>query len=234
LALSAVFATSFIVALSGALMPGPLLTVTIAQTAKRGFAASLFLVIGHSLLELVAIVGLILGLGHFLRLRPVIGTVAVLGGVMLLMMGWTMVRDARRGVLDIPRPGKQTRTESKERRFLDHPVFTGVAVSATNPYWVIWWATIGLAGVTFFGAAKTNAIGALAAFYTGHIAGDFVWYLAVGAAVAGGRKLMSDTAYRLIVQACAIFLAFLGGTFIYLVATGSLWKINMALDWGKI
>ena len=99
--MAAVFFLSFLTALSGALMPGPLLTVTIAQTARRGMRASVLLVAGHSLLELMLVVGLWFGLGHILRIRPVIGTVTVLGGAMLLWMGWGMIRDARRGVLDI-------------------------------------------------------------------------------------------------------------------------------------
>ena len=43
--------TSFIVALSGALMPGPLLTVTVGEAARRGFWAGPLIIVGHALLE---------------------------------------------------------------------------------------------------------------------------------------------------------------------------------------
>ncbi len=221
------------VALSGALMPGPLLTVTIAQTARKGFVASVLLVSGHVLLELLAVIFLFSGLGHILRLKPITGGVAIIGGIMLLFMGWSMIHDARRGALDLPST-KSLDKEPNVKGSLLSSVFTGMAVSITNPYWVIWWATIGLAGVTFFGGLRQNVLWALGAFYVGHSMGDIIWYLAVGAAVASGRRLISTRIYRAIVEICAIFLAFLGGSFIYLVATANLWKIQMAMDWAKI
>lgn len=197
--MGAIFVLSFIAALSGALMPGPLLTLTIAQTARRGFIASVLLVLGHSLLELGLVVGLVYGLGHFLTIRSVKGSVAVLGGAMLLWMGWAMIRDARRGSLEIHMEAEGRAPE--KARFLRNPVISGIVVSVSNPYWVIWWATIGL---TFFAAISRNALGAIAAFYFGHIMGDIVWYLAVGGAVATGRRLISPVVYRTIVQVCEI------------------------------
>ena len=221
-----VFILSFITALSGALMPGPLLTVTIAQTARKGFFASVLLVLGHSLLELILVVGLAFGLGHFLKIRPVIGTVTVLGGAMLLWMGWGMIRDARRGALDI-----HTSADGGSHAYtgvLRNPVIAGMVVSISNPYWVIWWATIGL---TFFAALSQNALTTIGAFYFGHISGDIIWYLAVGAAVSTGRRIINPAVYRAVVQVCGVFLLFLGCSFLYLIATGDLWSIKMSLDW---
>jgi len=49
--------TSFIVALSGALMPGPLLTLTVGEAARRGFWAGPLIIVGHALLELALAYG---------------------------------------------------------------------------------------------------------------------------------------------------------------------------------
>jgi len=222
-----VFILSFITALSGALMPGPLLTVTIAQTARKGFRASVLLVAGHSLLELAVVVGLAFGLGHFLKIRPVVGTVTVLGGAMLLWMGWGMIRGAGRSALDLQTTSADGGARA-EARILRNPVMAGAAVSISNPYWVIWWATVGL---TLFAALSRNALSTIAAFYFGHIMGDIIWYLAVGAAIATGRRVISPAVYRAIVQICGVFLIFLGGSFLYLVASGRLWAIKMSIDW---
>jgi threonine/homoserine/homoserine lactone efflux protein len=221
----AVFIVSFIAALSGALMPGPLLTVTIAQTARRGFIASVLLVAGHSLLELLLIIGLVIGLGHFLEIRIVKGVVTLLGGAMLLWMGGGMIRDARNGSLDLCITA--TDGANAETGVLRSPILTGMIVSISNPYWVMWWATIGM---TFFAALTRNAFATIGAFYFGHIMGDIVWYLAVGGAVATGRRFINPTVYRIIVQACGVFLIFLGCSFIYLLVSGQLWAIKMNLD----
>ncbi|MDH7481311.1 MAG: LysE family transporter [Armatimonadota bacterium] len=230
--LSAIFISSFMVALSGALMPGPLLTVTIAQTAKKGFVSSVLLVAGHVTLELIVVIFLLSGLGHLLRIKPITGGIAIIGGIMLLFMGWSMFHDARRGALDLPST-KTANQETQSTGSMLNSMLTGMVVSITNPYWVIWWATIGLAGITFFAGLRQNMLWALGAFYIGHSMGDIIWYLIVGAAVASGRRLLSTNIYRAIVQICALFLIFLGGSFIYLVATGNLWKIQMATDWAK-
>ena len=219
--IGAVFVLSFITALSGALMPGPLLTVTIAQTARRGFIASVLLVLGHSLLELALVVGLAFGLGHFLRIRPVIGTVTILGGAMMLWMGYGMIRDSLRGVLEI----EMSSTDGAgDKRLLQNPIIAGAAASISNPYWVLWWATIGL---MFFSALGSNAFAVIGAFYLGHISGDIVWYLAMGGAISTGRRLVTPKVYRSVVGVCGGFLIFLGTSFLYLFASGKLWAINM-------
>ena len=225
MAVLTVFALSFVLALSGALIPGPLLTVTIAQTARRGFLASVFIVLGHSLLELLLVLGLVFGLGHFMKLHAVQGTVTVLGGVMLIWMGFNMIRDARRGVLDIDTSAQDG--GSANTGILGSLVITGIAVSITNPYFTIWWSTVGL---TFFAALPQNSIAAIVAFYFGHILGDIVWYVSVGAAVSTGRRLINPVVYRVIVVICGVFLVFLGGSFLYLIVTGDLWKINMSIN----
>ena len=56
LPLLTIFFTSFCIALSGALMPGPLLTVTISETTRRGLLVGPLLIIGHSILELILVV----------------------------------------------------------------------------------------------------------------------------------------------------------------------------------
>lgn len=228
--LGTIFALSFITALSGALMPGPLLTVTIAQTAANGFRACVMLILGHSLLELLLVIGLVLGLGRILRIRPVIGTITVLGGAMLLWMGWGMLP----GAVEL-----QTRASAGVAHgtcILSHPLITGMAVSISNPYWVIWWATVGL---TLFATLSQNVTSprkaplVIGSFYFGHIMGDIMWYLAVGAAVATGRSFINPAAYKIVVQVCGGFLIFLGGSFLYLVASGKLWSIKMNIDWAR-
>ena len=59
---AAIFVSSFIVGLSGAMMPGPLLAVTIRHASVRGFSAAPLLVLGHAILEAALVCLLLFGL----------------------------------------------------------------------------------------------------------------------------------------------------------------------------
>ena len=93
--LAAIFFVSLAVGLSGALMPGPMLTVTINESYRRGFVAGPLVVAGHAVLEGALIVLLVLGLDQVLGNDAFFGVVGVAGGAFLLWMGLDMVLDVR-------------------------------------------------------------------------------------------------------------------------------------------
>ena len=65
-----IFSFSFIVALTGAMSPGPLLTYTIikyAKTNKRGYLMGLWIITGHAILEMGIIILLLLGFSFVLK-----------------------------------------------------------------------------------------------------------------------------------------------------------------------
>lgn len=220
--ISAIFTTAFIVGFSGAMMPGPLLTVTIGESARRGFLAGPLIVLGHAILELALILALAGGLTVLLTTARVSHIIAVLGGAFLLYMGAGMVRDAAAGRVSLKMTGQDgTQSENGEgstgsvepavqKRM--HPVLAGILVSVSNPYWTLWWATVGLGYITL--SLQRGTLG-LTSFFTGHILADLVWYSLISAAVAGGRKFLSDRIYSGIIVACGIFLIGLGGYFLY-------------------
>lgn len=196
-------ASAFLIGLTGAMSPGPYLTVTIARTVTRGPASAALMLVGHAALEGVLLVGFAFGLQNVLA-NPTVSTVlALVGGGFLLWMGWGLLRGAVNGTLAV--------TDSPRAESRLGPVLHGAAVSLSNPYWTLWWATIGVKL-----AADGLAIGPLgvAAFFIGHELADVTWYGLVIAATARGRKLLSDRPYRAIIGSCAAFLLALGAYFI--------------------
>lgn len=179
-------------------MPGPLMTVTIRQTLKRGIWAVIFTVSAHALTEAFAVLGLLLGLGRFMSSAPVSGTVAVCGGLVMAWMACGMIKDAlsNRLLLDLTLPGQA----ASKGAFLQ-----GLLATVSNPYWLIWWATI---GANFTGMSKGYGNAGLLAFYFGHILADFSWLLLIGIMLVKGRKLITDRIYRGITLVLGIFLAF--------------------------
>jgi len=204
----ALFVTAFIVGLSGAMMPGPLLTTAIAESIRRGFWAGPMIVLGHAILELALVLALLGGLASFLVRSDVTSAIAVLGGAFLLFMGFTMSRDARGGNISLD----DAIQSSQHGKMRIHPVIAGITVSLANPFWHLWWATVGLSyiSITF----KSGTIG-LASFYSGHIMADLAWYSLVSLAVSGGRRFISQSVYNFILLTCGVFLLGLGIYFIY-------------------
>jgi len=204
--LLAVGAGSFTVALSGALMPGPLFTITITESARRGFRAGPLLMTGHSLLELVVVAAVVLGLGPYLKMPSVMGLIALFGGGFLVFMGVDMVRSA--AGLSLTLDPRDPEASSNGR----HPVVLGVLASLSNPYWTLWWATIGLG---YLVASMKLGTWGVVAFFLGHIAADYAWYSLLSLGVSKGTRFMGDRGYRWIIRCCGVFLLFFGAWFLW-------------------
>lgn len=209
LAILALAGGAFLVALSGAMAPGALLVVTVGQAARHGARAGVLISLGHSLLELALVLALAVGLAGFLAQPLVSGGIALFGAAVLAWMAWSTVREGRRARLPegsdgLPGPGAG-------------PVLAGVLASAGNPYWLLWWASIGAGSVVL--AMRYGWIGLLA-FYLGHISADFLWYGLVAAAVGGGRRFLAGRVYGGLLVACGVFLFLFAA---YFVRTGWLY-----------
>ncbi len=204
--ITALFATAFLVGLSGAMMPGPLLTVTIAESAHRGFKAGPLIVLGHALLELALIIALLAGLSFYLKKPVVTNVISLVGGGFLIFIGLNMIRNVIKGRVSLEQNKNNT-----GKGMTMHPVVAGILVSLSNPFWIVWWATIGLTYLTL--ALKSGTAG-IASFFTGHIMADLLWYSLIAAAVAGGRRFLKQQVYQVIIILCGVFLTGLGGYFI--------------------
>lgn len=202
--LGAVFFTSFMIALSGALMPGPLLTATIAESSRYGPRAGPLLIAGHALLELSLVALLFLGLAPLLTNKTVTSVIALMGGAILFWMAFGMFRSL---------PGLSLCTSAPSTRSGRMRLITsGILLSIANPYWSIWWATIGLAYIM---QSRQWGVSGVLFFFAGHILADLVWYTAVSFSIGKGRRFFTPTIYRALVGGCAGFLAVFGSLFIF-------------------
>jgi threonine/homoserine/homoserine lactone efflux protein len=199
------FFTALVVAMSGAMMPGPLLTVAISKAATRGKWTALLLIVGHGFLELILIIALILGFGQILEKPLVTRLVGVVGGLFILWMGINLIQNSFNSQVSLEMEGNNYFSRLG-------PTLEGAAVSLANPYWTLWWATIGAKFLTI--SLKYKVIG-LFSFFIGHIFGDFIWYGLVAFLVAGGRQFLSERVYQGLLLICGIFLLALAVIFIF-------------------
>jgi threonine/homoserine/homoserine lactone efflux protein len=202
------------VGLSGAMGPGSLLVVVVTETVRRGFWAGPSAIAGHAAAEIAMVCLLRVGLGKVLAYGQVLGTVGLLGGAMLFYFGYGTVKTARTATLslNVGEAGTGKPTIRGLKGFVSTAV-AGMAASISNPYWIIWWATVGAAYV-----ATSSGYGPIgpAAFFTGHIAADLAWYSLVSLAIATGTRFFNDKVYRGILFVCGTFLFLFGAYFLKL------------------
>lgn len=200
--LGALFVTAFLVGLSGAMVPGPLVLVNVYHTTRRGLAAAPLVSLGHGLAELAFAAALWVGLGRLLSAPAVTTFVAVAGGAVLAWMGLGMMREARTAAWDhLSRPARAGWG----------PVGAGLAASVSNPYWFAWWATVGASYVAM--ARPWGPVGG-AVFLAGHLLSDLAWLTLVSFTLVTGRRVLSDRSYRFILAALGAFLCVLAAAFL--------------------
>jgi threonine/homoserine/homoserine lactone efflux protein len=190
---SAIFGSAFLIGLSGAVMPGPLLTACVGYTLERGFwAGGPLLVLGHALLEGALVLLVLAGLGPLLARRKVGAAIGIVGGAVLLWMGWSMLAWASRGSAGLAEGASGGAPPL-------HPILAGVLISLANPYWSLWWATIGL---KYIAVSRQAGRSGLAAFFCGHQLSDLGCYGFVAGALTWGREAMSAGVYRWLIGVC--------------------------------
>jgi len=187
--------TSFVVALSGALMPGPLLTTTVGESMRYGPRAGPLLIAGHAILELALVTALFLGLAPLLTDNKITAGISLAGGVVLLYLAFGMFRTL---------PTLSLETDGSSKKGHGRLITSGILVSLSNPYWSVWWATIGLAYVL---QSKQFGMAGVMIFFVGHILADLSWYSLVSFSVGKGKRFINNALYRWIVGICALFLA---------------------------
>ena len=203
MALVMLFLMSFGIGFSGAMMPGPLLTVNIAEATRRGFWTGPILIIGHAIAELVVVIALAVGLLQVINSEAAFKAIGLIGGLALILMGAMMFYDMYRGKLAFG--GTQAARGSKLL------IGKGITTSLSNPYWFVWWATVGSALLT---KSLSHGFAGPTVFYIGHILSDLVWYSIVSFLISAGKKFLAGKPYYILLSLCALFLLYIGVTFI--------------------
>jgi len=192
-----IFVISFTIALSGALVPGPLFAAVVYRSTRQGFKTGPLIIIGHGLLEIVMVTFITLGFSRFLNSPSIIRWISVTGALVLIVFGFNMLREADEP--EIEPDGNYGNSSNL--------VMLGITLSITNPHWSIWWLTIGLGLVL---AAQKAGPAAVAVFFAGHILADLGWYSAISFTISNGRKFMSKKTHRWVMYFCALTLVGFG------------------------
>jgi threonine/homoserine/homoserine lactone efflux protein len=184
--------------LSGVMMPGPMFTVTLAKSLKSPWAGAL-VALGHAVIEVPLILLVYFGLREFFQNEIFQLVLSILGGGMIIWMSIDLFRSRRK----IVREGKDT----------SYNAFTaGILMSGLNPFFLFWWATLGIKILLDF----TNTIGAwaLPLFILVHWLCDLVWLTFVSFTIFKTHKFWGEKVQEWVFIILSLALLYFGGQFI--------------------
>ncbi|NLL39535.1 MAG: LysE family transporter [Clostridiales bacterium] len=204
------FISSVGLGLSGAVMPGPLLTYTIRNALTRGWPVGLIIIAGHGLLEIALISVIFLGFDIVLQSSVAQIVIHLAGGCFLIYMGVDMLISSIKNSISISADTGNVKSGNM--------MLTSAALSASNPYFIIWWATIGLGYM--LDAARSFGVPGVMVFYFGHFIADVSWYILIAAIVGKTRRFIKEKPYRLLVACLGSLLILFGARFLIGAVTG--------------
>lgn len=204
----------FVVGLSGAMIPGPLLVFVVSDTMKKGKISGPLTIAGHMLIEITLIAIIMLGIRPYIKSYE--HWIFLFGGLMLAYMAYLLFK--RKNRVPHPEPEKEMGKKS-----IGGSVAGGMAFSIFNPSFPIWWATAGYSlmakGLSFLG------VFGLALVVIGHWLADLGYYSFISYVVSKGRQKILEKLYSPLMIFLSLALFLLGVYFILQGATsiGFLW-----------
>jgi len=186
-----------IVSLSGVMMPGPVMAAAIIKGYKDK-SAGIWIALAHGAVEFPLIALIYFGLGGFFEDKAVMAIIGLAGGAVLIYMGWGMFSHRN------DNPGK-------EKYLPQHPFMVGLITSLSNPYFFLWWATVGLLLIS---TASQFGPWVVVAFALAHWSCDLAWDSALSFMAFRSRNLWTRRTRSIVLGACGVVLAAFGMYFI--------------------
>jgi len=144
--------------------------------------------LGHGVVEFPLMVLLIFGVGRFLQIPRVGIAIGLVGGGVLVFLAIQMFRGLGRADdanVPLARSG---------------PFAAGVLLSGGNPYFLIWWATVGLALIT---DARGFGAWAFVLFALTHWSCDLLWLTTLSWTSFKGAAWLGPRRQRIVLACCA-------------------------------
>ena len=186
-----------VISLSGVMMPGPMFAVTLAKSYRTPWAGAQ-VSLGHAVIEVPLILLIYFGFARFFENNTIQVVLSILGGAMIIWLGIAMFR-AR---AEVVQRGKD----------LSYSAFVaGIITSGFNPYFLLWWATVGSLLLMKF---LDFGVPGLVAFIFVHWLCDLVWLSIVSTIIYRTHSLWSVRFQEWLFIVCSLLLIGFGGWFL--------------------
>ena len=189
-----------IISASGVMSPGPLFAANITYGLRDGFRSGIKIAIGHSIVELPLVI--LLGIGVFsLEIFPEFRVIiSIFGAITLFGFASIQIKSIFKKKSDISTKPKHG------------PIITGILFSALNPFFIIWWLTIGFKLIS--DAMLIWAFAGILIVFVLHIWMDFVWLGMVAFFASKSVKIISNRNYKIMIVGLSVILIYFGIMFL--------------------
>ncbi len=198
-------ATVVVVTASGALAPGPLSFGILMHGAKEGARSGFSGAIGHTLVEFPLVLALALGLLAAASQPMIKGVIGLVGGIGLIGFGGLQIYETIKSKAD---SGQVT----KKRSMPASSLVLGLALTGLNPYFILWWLTIG--SVLIVQALAFAAIVGVLIMYVAHVWMDYAFLTAIAHLAKKGKSIVGSRYYKLVLIAFGLILIYYGISFL--------------------
>jgi len=189
-----------IISASGVMAPGPLFAANISYGLREGTKSGIRMAIGHTIVEFPLVI--LLGIGVFsLERFPEFRTIiSIVGAITLFIFALAQIKTVLQNNKDITSTPKHG------------PLVTGIVLSALNPFFIIWWLTIGFKLIS--DAMLIWAFSGIVIVFFLHIWMDFVWLGGISFLASKSSKILSNRNYKFIMIGLSLLLVYFGITFL--------------------
>lgn len=195
--------TVVLISVSGALAPGPLFFVTVSHGIKSGTKSGIIFSIAHSLVEFTLVMLLALGLLSVANEPAAMLVVGVAGGGALIVFGAIQIRGS------FSYKTEETKTGQGATRNL---FLIGLALTGLNPYFIVWWLTIG--ATLIFISLEFAGLAGVVFMFVCHVWVDYAWLILVSALAKRGAKILQFKWYRILMAVFGLVLIYFGFSFL--------------------
>ena len=189
-----------VISASGVMAPGPLFAANISYGLREGAKSGVKMAIGHTIVEFPLVI--LLGIGVF-SLETFPGfrmIISIVGAITLFVFAIVQIKTVlqnNKNITSTPKHG---------------PLVTGIILSALNPFFIIWWLTIGFKLIS--DAMLIWAFSGIVIVFFLHIWMDFVWLGGISFLASKSSKILSNRNYKFIMIGLSLLLVYFGITFL--------------------
>jgi len=189
-----------VISASGVMMPGPLFVANISSGLHGGVKTGIKMALGHTIVEFPLVI--LLGIGVFsLEIFPEFRiAISVIGATTLFIFAILQIKSIF---------GKKEFIESNSNK---GPLITGILLSVFNPFFIIWWLTIGFKLIS--DAILIWAFAGILIVFALHIWMDFAWLGTVSFLASKSLKIISNRNYKILMTGLSVGLIYFGIMFL--------------------